>query len=356
MIKPGFTQVAMITPWGEDQSEFWTHLLNGDCCYEQSCLLPEDRTTSSISFIHRLLNKITLAPEKKTSLAIASTLADINRLTQATVQKTTPLPLLAELDIPALRHQYGINGPVCWHPTACVAVGQAIAWTCRLIEQGIIHRGVIVAFDLFNEFCNTGFGSLKALSATRPTAFDQHRHGFRTGEAATLLVIEQDESASATIEGIGLMNDAHHLTAPHPKARGMILAIRHALAQAKITPEQIDLICTSGTGSVYNDLMESFAFQEIFAEEKIPILTAIKPQTGHCMAASAGLEIIFSLLTMQQHVILPICHLDTPLAPLASHIVKAPWRKKIRYILKTSNSFGGNNSAIIIKNKLCQTG
>jgi 3-oxoacyl-[acyl-carrier-protein] synthase II len=209
-----------------------------------------------------------------------------------------------------------------------------------------------------------GFNALKALStrndepqlASRP--FENSRDGFVMGEGCGLLLLETLEHAQARgakilaeVVGYGASGDAFHITAPDEDGTGMSLAMRAALDEAGIAPEEVDHINAHGTSTKLNDITETRAIKKVFGKHAASIaITGNKSMIGHLLGAAGGVESVFSVLSLHQGMIPgtinmvepdPECDLD--------YVTDGSRKADIRYVLCNSFGFGGTNATILYK-------
>jgi 3-oxoacyl-[acyl-carrier-protein] synthase II len=208
-----------------------------------------------------------------------------------------------------------------------------------------------------------GFAIMRALSsafnadparASRP--WDRDRDGFVLGEGAGVLVLEEREHAlrrgariHGELLGYGLSSDAYHVTAPDPEGGGALLAMRAALARARLAPSDIDYIHAHATSTPLGDPIELRAVQSLFGAAASDIsMSASKAATGHLLGAAGALGAVFSLLAIAHQVAPPTRNLDQPDATspidLVPHTARA---RRIRSVLSNSFAFGGANASLI---------
>ncbi|MEO2083633.1 MAG: beta-ketoacyl synthase N-terminal-like domain-containing protein, partial [Desulfurobacteriaceae bacterium] len=209
-----------------------------------------------------------------------------------------------------------------------------------------------------------GFAAAKALStrndepekASRP--FDKNRDGFVMGEGAGIVILEEYEHAKrrgapilAEIVGYGTSGDAYHMTAPAPGGEGAARAMRNALRDAGISPEDVDYINAHGTSTKFNDLYETMAIKSVFGEHAYKVkISSIKSMIGHLLGAAGGVEVVASVMAIRTGTIPPTINYEEPdpecdLDYTPNKAVKAD----ITYVLKNSFGFGGTNACLVLK-------
>lgn len=255
-----------------------------------------------------------------------------------------------------IANYFGIKGFITTISTACSSGVNAIMLGARMIEQGMLDRLIVGGVDALTDFTINGFKSLKIYDENWCRPMDESRTGLNLGEAAGFLLLENEKSIQesknktlAKVVGYANANDAYHQTASSPDGKGATLAIAEALKVANISPEKISYINVHGTGTANNDLSESIALKNIFGD-KIPDFSSTKAFTGHTLAAAGAIESVFSVLALQNQVLLPNINYKNPLSETKLiPITKYQENVKLEYILSNSFGFGGNNSAIIFK-------
>lgn len=244
-----------------------------------------------------------------------------------------------------------LEGYVTTISTACSSSANAIMLGARLIKAGKLKRVVVGGTDCLTKFTLNGFNSLMILSQEACKAFDDSRNGLNLGEGAAYLVLEADDVLNGKpvlgrISGYGNANDAFHQTASSETGQGAFLSIKKALEIAGLSPEHIDFINAHGTGTKNNDLSESTAILRIFGEN-VPDFSSTKAFTGHTLAASGGLEAVFSLLALQNAQIFPNFNFKIPMRETGLKPVSELKKKKLQHILSNSFGFGGNCTSIL---------
>ncbi|WP_066320002.1 beta-ketoacyl-ACP synthase II [Bacillus sp. FJAT-29814] len=248
--------------------------------------------------------------------------------------------------------------------TACASGANSIGDAFRVIQNGdadlMISGGTEATITAMTV---AGFSNMTALSknpdhhnASRP--FDKNRDGFVIGEGAGIVILEELEHALARgariygeLIGYGATGDAHHITTPAPEGEGAQRAMKQALADAGISPEQVDYINAHGTSTFYNDLYETLAIKEVFKEHAYQLaISSTKSMTGHLLGATGAIEAIFSLLAIKEGIIPPTINYETPDEQLDLDYVPNKARvKEINVVLSNSLGFGGHNASLIFK-------
>ncbi len=250
--------------------------------------------------------------------------------------------------------------------TACAsalhAIGTAFSEMLLGRSDAVITGGVEATVTPLGV---AGFTALKALStqnndnptkASRP--FDKERDGFVIGEGAGLILLEDMDAAierGATIYaeliGYGSSCDAYHMTAPHESGEGMARAMKNALRDANLTPEDIDHINAHGTSTYLNDSCESKAIKLVFGDHAQNIrISATKSMTGHLLGAAGGIESVFSILALHNGVVPGTINRDTPDPECdLNYMTEGSEKVQCEYAMCNSFGFGGTNASLIFK-------
>jgi 3-oxoacyl-[acyl-carrier-protein] synthase II len=196
----------------------------------------------------------------------------------------------------------------------------------------------------------------KPEQASRP--FDANRSGFVMGEGAGIVILETEEHARkrgahiyAELAGYGATDDAYHITAPSPDCKAAVKAMQLALKDGGISIDQVDYINAHGTSTSLNDKTETKAIKTVFGERayKIPI-SSTKSMTGHLLGAAGGVELIATLLSMQNKLIHPTINYSTPDPECDLDYVPNQARaQEITCALSNSLGFGGHNAVLVVR-------
>jgi 3-oxoacyl-[acyl-carrier-protein] synthase-1 len=250
--------------------------------------------------------------------------------------------------------ELNINGFVNTLSTACSSSTNAIIMGARMIRNNLLDRVVVGGMDALTPFTINGFSSLMIYDDEFCKPFDEKRAGLNLGEGAGFIVLESDDSIAiskkeklATLSGWNCSSDAYHQTASSPDGRGATLSMQGALDLACLQPKDIDYINAHGTSTPNNDLSESQAIINVFGEN-IPPFGSTKSYTGHTLAASGGIEAVFSIFALKNKCLFPNLNFkssieETELTP----IKKLQKEVEIKNVMSNSFGFGGNNTTVI---------
>jgi len=258
---------------------------------------------------------------------------------------------------------YNAQGPVSTSSTACASSAQAIGKAMRMIEYGDADIMITGGCDsIIGEFSVAGFGLLGALSqnnkdperASRP--FDLKRDGFVLGEGAGILIMEELGHARergakiiAEITGFGTSSNAYRITDSPPDGRGADQAMRLALEDAGLSPDDIDYINAHGTSTLINDRSETQAIKKVFGKDayRTPI-SSNKSMLGHLIASAGTIELIVSVLTIQKNIIPPTINYEIPDPDCdLDYVPNEPREYEVNSILSNSFAFGGQNASLV---------
>ncbi|MDF7637257.1 beta-ketoacyl-ACP synthase II [Leuconostocaceae bacterium ESL0958] len=259
--------------------------------------------------------------------------------------------------------RFGARGVNFTVVTACAsatnAVGEAF-WRIQSGREDVMLTGGSEA--TVNEIGIAGFAALTALSketdpkeASKP--FDKNRHGFVLGEGSGILVLESLEHAQARgakilaeIVGYGASSDAYHMTSPAPDGEGAARAMKKALEDADLTPDQISYINAHGTATGANDSGEAEAIASVFGPNTVPV-SSTKGMTGHLLGAAGAIEAVASVGAIDRGLLPENIGFDEADEHTAKvNLVNASNRNQApEYVLSANYGFGGHNAAVIFK-------
>jgi 3-oxoacyl-[acyl-carrier-protein] synthase I len=259
--------------------------------------------------------------------------------------------LQADLLAADLATEFNARGPVQNISNACVSGLVALMQGAKLVQRGAADAVLVVGVDHLSAFVVGGFTALKAIDPEGCRPFDQNRRGLSPGEAGAAVILVRGDLTppnSITIRGWGSSNDANHMTGPSRDGAGLAQAIRAALKIARLDTTQIDYVNVHGTGTPYNDAMESAALRTVFGEN-IPPLSGIKGMLGHTLGAAGVVETIACVLALENQFILGTPRLETLADGLPNSVLKTPQAAALKRVLKLNTGFGGVNGALILE-------
>ena len=259
----------------------------------------------------------------------------------------------------------GAKGPSSAVATACAAGSNAIGDAYRLIQLGLADVMVAGgAESAITPLGVAGFASAKALSfrnddpttASRP--FDAERNGFVIGEGAGVIVLESLEHAQARgaqilaeVVGYGMSCDAHHITSPSPGGVGGAEAMRLALKDARLEPDDVDYVNAHGTSTQANDSNETSAIKSALGDRayRIPV-SSTKSMTGHLLGGSGGIEAVAAVLAIEHKLVPPTINYQNPDPACDLDVVPNQAREHtLNVVLSNSFGFGGHNVCLAFR-------
>jgi 3-oxoacyl-[acyl-carrier-protein] synthase II len=261
--------------------------------------------------------------------------------------------------------RYGAKGPNYCTVSACATSGHALGEAFRIIQHN--EADVMIAGGseaAITPLALASFANMKALSernddpATASRPFDKDRDGFVMGDGAAVVILEEWEHAKkrgariyAEMVGYGMTADAYHITAPSPDGEGAHRAMRLAMEDGGIRPEQVGYINAHGTSTPHGDAAETAAVKTVFgAHARKLIFGSTKSMTGHLLGAAGALEFGVCALALREGVIPPTINQFTPdpacdLDSAPNHAVRRP----IEVALSNSFGFGGHNVTLALR-------
>lgn len=258
----------------------------------------------------------------------------------------------------------GAKGPNGCTVTACATGTNSIGDAYRIIQYGDADAMIAGGAEApITKMGLAGFIANKALStnnnpdeACRP--FQEGRDGFIMGEGAGVLVLEELEHARkrgahiyAEIVGYGNNGDAYHITAPAPEGEGGARAMKMAIEDAGITPDQIQYLNAHGTSTPIGDLYETKAIKSVFGEAAKHLkISSTKSMTGHLLGATGAIEAILTALAIEKGTVPPTIHQSAPDPECdLDYIPNEAIEMDIEYALSNSLGFGGHNAVLVLK-------
>lgn len=402
------TGIGVISPVGSDKNIFWNNLVNGKSgiskvesfdvsqypsriageikefdptlCMEKRDAKRVDRFTQlgvcaaiqawhDAGLDHVQLNKEDIGVLVGSGIGgIQTTEEQLQVLAEKGPRRVSPFlvpALIANMASGYISIVLGLRGPNSTVVTACASSTHAVGDAWHIIGRGdaeiMVAGGAEAAIS---HLAFSGFSSARALStrndeperASRP--FDLERDGFVMGEGSGIVILETLEHALnrgahiyGEIIGYGMSGDAYHMTAPDPEGRGAFLCMQRALKSAGLSVEEIDYINAHGTSTEFNDKIETMAIKKLFKEHAYKLaVSSTKSMTGHLLGAAGAVELIATLLIMENGVIHPTINYDHPDPECDLDYVPNKAREgAVKLALSNSFGFGGTNATLAVK-------
>lgn len=264
-----------------------------------------------------------------------------------------------------VRGQLGLNGPATVVGAACASGNVALAQARQWLRRGWVDVALAGGCDLWvTPMALAGFGNLRVLSkrndqpaaACRP--FDRDRDGFVMGEGGAMFLLEpaamarrRSARAYAELAGCGSTGDASHLVIPSSDPAPAARAMRLALADAGVSPDEVDYVNAHGTGTVVGDRAEAAIIREVFgaATNTVPV-SSTKSMTGHLLSAAAAIEALACLVALNRQAVPPTINLDHPDPECdLCHVPHTAQDRRVQIAVSNSFGFGGSNNCVVLR-------
>jgi 3-oxoacyl-(acyl-carrier-protein) synthase len=327
---------------------------------EQIAALIDDLTwTSERSIIDELLNRLLSGKQSipsDTALITATTKLGIDNLERRRRGESVRVGDILPSSMPEMvSTKLGIRKRGFNISASCASSTIAIAEASGMIATGMAEAVLVCCADVITEFIFSGFSALKIVSPFPCRPFDRDRSGITLGDGAAMLLLMSEDrakkegrSCQAVIRGWGVANDAFHITSPVEDGSGLVAAIGKAIKRASLRADDIPAVSAHGTGTIYNDLMELKAFNQVFGGRKMPIYS-VKGSIGHTLGAAGGIEVSLATKALAVQIIPPTAGFENPEEGAEGRISSRPAPFKGNYMLTTNSGFGGINAAIILE-------
>lgn len=243
---------------------------------------------------------------------------------------------------------FNIEDKVTVLSNACISGVSALIIARRLIQSGTYRHIIVVGVDVLSHFITSGFQSFKSISENICRPYDTERDGLNVGEACGSILLTSDyHPDSIILRGGAISNDANHISGPSRTGDGLYYAIKGAMEEAHISPNEVDYINLHGTATVYNDEMEAKAVH-LTNLENVPV-NSLKPYFGHTLGASGVIETIVCMHELKNGIIFKTpnyenCGVSQPINVCSKH-TEIP---TLNTCVKTASGFGGCNAAILL--------
>jgi 3-oxoacyl-[acyl-carrier-protein] synthase II len=273
--------------------------------------------------------------------------------------------LISDIAAGLIAIRYGLKGPNYGTVSACTTSSHSLADALMIMQRGMAD--VMLAGGSEAVICPMGvggFNAMKALStrnddpATSSRPFDKDRDGFVMGEGGGMLVLETLEHAQkrgatiyAEFAGIGLTDDAYHITQPAPGGEGAVRSMQLAIQDAGLVPTDIDYVNAHGTSTQFNDRSESAAIKSVFGDHANNLaVSSTKSMTGHLLGAAGAIEAIATVLAIKNSKLPPTINQITPDPDCdLNYVANVPQERKVRAALSNTFGFGGHNATLCFK-------
>lgn len=346
---------ALITPFGHQKLDAWNAIQAGKTAVKINTSAGYNHTplpVASCDFIqgnrydsllelgitqfHEQQADFDLA--KKTAIIVSSTKGNLDDLNTNAFASTRRI----------LNNAFP-NATVTIISNACISGILAINLAADYIKSAVAEQVIIIGIDAVSDFINYGFQSLFALSDLACKPFDKNRNGTSLGEACAILFLtkEQPNAFSVAYLGGASSNDANHISGPSRTGEGLYRAIQKTLERTEVNATEIDFVSAHGTATIYNDEMESIAFDRSGLNQTP--LHSLKGYFGHTLGAAGVLETYLALQSMEQQTAVKSLGFEESGTSIPLQVQTKNEPKKIDYLLKTASGFGGGNAACLIK-------
>jgi 3-oxoacyl-[acyl-carrier-protein] synthase II len=262
-------------------------------------------------------------------------------------------------------HKLQLSGPAASVSAACASGNYALAQARRWLQLGWADVCLAGACDMaITPMSLAGFGNLRALSrrnaepqlASRP--FDRGRDGFVMGEGGAMFVLEsaaharrRSARAYAEVAGFGASSDAHNMVIPSPDPEPATAAMRQALADARVSPQDVDYVNAHATSTPVGDAAEARVLKSVFGDavKSVPV-SSTKSMTGHLLTAAAAVEALACLVAIERRALPPTINLVDP-DPECNlcHVPNHAREHRVRVAVSNSFGFGGSNTCLVLK-------
>lgn len=248
-----------------------------------------------------------------------------------------------------VRAYFGLEGPAAVISTACASSAKVFAAAARMIACDLVDAAVVGGVDTLCLTCLYGFASLELTSPRPCRPFDADRDGISIGEAAAFALLERPAASlgdeAVLLLGAGESSDAWHMSSPHPEGLGARLAMERALADAALSPRDIDYVNLHGTATPANDAVEGKAVAALFGE-RVP-MSSTKGATGHTLGAAGALEAVVCALGLRHGFMPGSANTVRPDPSIAIDYLLATRKGDVKYALSNSFGFGGSNCSLV---------
>ena len=356
---------SILCPLGDDSAQVHERMLNGESGLSQTNHFEKSVFAGKIndSLIQQIPNKTRLESMMiqtikkslaglngidlaRTALFICTTKGNIDHISDS----EDDVVCLSRL-IKVLKDEFELSSIPQIISHACISGIVGVVTAARWVKAGFSDNAIIVGGDLASEFTLSGFLSLHAVSEERCKPYDKNRDGINLGEAAACLILTGDDSVfkrdSWVYAAGNVTNDANHISGPSRTGEGLYRSIKKTMEKADDL--DFDFISAHGTGTVFNDEMESIAFDRSGISSK-PV-HSLKWFLGHTLGAAGLIETVIGLECLKIGKIIKSGGYDNPGTSKSLNVVETVEEGQLNSFLKTASGFGGCNASMLIVNE-----
>ena len=306
-------------------------LLKSYTFFEQLCILSISNALEKIAF---QIN------HHDTILILSTTKGNVELMRK---DKPTDSRLYLHHSAKAILNYFQLTTEALVVSNACVSGVSALNLAARLLQKNLYKNAIVCGADVLSSFTLSGFESFKALSEEACRPFDANRNGTSLGEGAASIVLSNIEKSEIEILSGASSNDANHISGPSRSGDGLQIAIEKTLKLAE--NPKVDFISAHGTGTIYNDEMESKALN-LCSLQHLPV-NSLKGYYGHTFGAAGIIESVVSIESMRQNMMIPTKGFETACEAIQLNIPKSILHSQLDCCLKTASGFGGSNAAVV---------
>ena len=256
----------------------------------------------------------------------------------------------------SVANELGVGGRVAAVGGACAAGNFALARALDDVRSGRSSQVLAGGVDAFSRTALIGFARLGALAEDGCRPFGLSRQGLVLGEGAAFLLVESLSSALARgaepfveLAGAGLSCDAHHPTSPHPEGAGAARAMRAAMSDAAVRPDDIGWVSAHGTGTPANDRAEVLALRTVFTGRRPPA-SSVKSLSGHGLGAASAIEAVLAVQALRSGCLPPTWHVGEQDPDCEWDVVTdGPRPLEGDVVLNQAYAFGGCNAVTVFR-------
>jgi 3-oxoacyl-[acyl-carrier-protein] synthase-1 len=246
-----------------------------------------------------------------------------------------------------VQHSLGLYGPGHAISTACSSSAKVFAAAYRHIVSGQCDAAIVGGVDSLCMSTLYGFNSLQLVSKEICRPFDANRNGINIGEAAGFILLEPATAGHGKVKfkGYGESSDAYHMSTPHPKGDGAVIAINDAMTRASLDASEIEYVNLHGTATRNNDQAEARSLFRVFGDKVV--CSSTKGFTGHTLGAAGITESIISILALEQNILPGNLNMQAWDETLRIKPLEVTTKRSVENVMTNNFGFGGNNCSLI---------